>query len=407
MKNSYYRSIIVCRCYLTLKDETFTVRDRILMHILETLQGNGGRKDTYRLTQYGISESLALSRAHVAIELERGTSRGMFYSERARIRGIERDVKVYLLTDNGMKTASELINRRGTRRLIQEALRTPGAVSVSEVTARMEQKDLLILCALRIAGMPLNRRALEIDRKIPFTIPSDPASLSLMDMAYEAVDSHLQDESIRKFAYGLLADYFLRTDDYCSRMKYLLLSGRLSEADRTVAFHSREIEACGDAELRRIVIESARSADKCDGLLVLASRYCISEGDWQCALELSRSCGSECTEALLLYAESCVMGGRISEGKRALDRLRRDGMPPRNLSSLHRISARIALSYGGVQEAEYELGEALHVSTASADVHETIMNYSLLAVVARQKEDYREAARIEAKMRSLANMNKG
>ena len=392
------------RITLPEKDQNLTVRDRIIIHISETTAKAGGRKEEYLLTQDGISDSLMLSRAHVAIELERGSSKGLFYSDLARVKGNSRETKIYLLTSHGKEYAERLYMRIEQKRLIDKAVAYPGRVSADEVLSKMDKRDIIKLCMLRIAGTPLDRHLLHVDGKLPFTVNAGGNKISLLESSGSAIDAILQDKGIRNLCLGAMADYCLEAMDYAGRMKYLLMCRRHSEAERTASFHPNEIEASQDADLKNVIIDFMPSSGGMKNIRKIAARICLSEERSGQVIKLFGGTGGEGFEQDLTMAEVLVMEGEI---KRAMDMIGGidSGRAHHNVSQFHRIRARIAAHSRDYVRARDELNIALRNSTSTGSVLDSKMNYGLLAKIEREEGNYREAARIEAKLRGLMDMN--
>jgi tetratricopeptide (TPR) repeat protein len=386
------------------REQSLTVRDRIVMHLHETAAVAGGRKEDYLLTQNGIADALMLSRAHVAMELDRGASRGLFYSDLARVKGNSRETRIYMLTELGREYAARLYQRIEQKKLIEKAVAYPGKVSASEVLSKMERKDIIRLCMLRIAGTPLDRDLLHLEGKLPFTVNVERNRIRLLNLSEAAIDAVLQDGHMRRLCLGALADYCLEGMDYGGRMKYLLMCGRYAEAEKTASFHPNDIEASQDPELKSAMIDFAASAGGMKNIRRIAARMCLSDGRSRLAIELLGNAGEEGFEHDLTMAEALAMEGSTDRAAGIIEKsdVQRTNQ---NTSQLHRIRARIAAHRGDYVRAREELNLSLRSSASAASVLDSRMSYSLLAKIEREAGDYREAARVEAKLRSLMDMS--
>ncbi len=376
-----------------------SVRERIALHIYNTLSGLGGRPDSWLLTQAGIADSLLITRAHAAIELERGMRRGIFNSEFAKPKSADRDMKVYTLTPEGTETAKAIVHAVEKERIVTEALINPGAQPISRVIENLDDDTLVRLCAMRLANRPLNSSAMGIKKRVPFTV-QEGGMIHISDSAAGEIDNVLHDETRARMAYSALADYSLRAADYPGRMKYLLLSGRLREADRTAETHSAEIEFASDPNFAELLCGVEKEYEFGRGFHLLLARLCIREGMADTAIMASLRAG-EGTKARLALAESRALAENFAASQKIIDGLAGQGLSGGDLSAFHRIRSRLACASGDLEGAGVEALKALRISTRAYEQSETRLNYEFLAKIERMRGNYSDASRVESKLRSL------
>jgi tetratricopeptide (TPR) repeat protein len=376
-----------------------SVRERIALHIYSTLVELGGKVDSQLLTQAGIADSLLITRAHAAMELERGIRKGVFTSGLAKPRGSERELKVYTLTAGGYDIAKTILEMAEKERIVKVALTNPGALPVSQILGRLDSETIIRLGALRLAYHPLNASAIGIKKRIPLTLFKD-GMISISNNAAGEIDQILTDEKTVKLSYSMLADYSLRCGDYAGRMKYLALSGRYREADRAAIAHCSEIEFGSDGPLTDLLCETENFFGFGPDFHFLLARLCIRDGRADTAVNMSRMAGKG-TKGLLVLAESMALAENARESMNILNNLKNSRLVGGDLSALHRIRARLSLVAGDLENAIEEISTALRTSTRSYEQSETRLNYELLAKIERMRGNYSEASRAESKLRSL------
>lgn len=378
---------------------TLSVRERIALHIYNTLVKLGGRSDNRLLTQAGIADSLLITRGHAAMELERGIRKGVFTSDFARPMGAERELKIYTLTAGGYDIAKTILEMAEKERIVEVALINPGALPVSQVLGSLDSETVIRLGALRLAGHPLNAAAIGIRKRIPLTLFED-GMISISGNAAGEIDRLLTDEETVKLSYSMLADYALRIGDYAGRMKYLALCGRYREADRTATTHCSEIEFGSDGLLTDLLCETENYFEFGPDFHFLLAKLCIRDGRADTAVKMSRRAGGG-TKGLLVLAESTALAENAEESVDTLNSLKNSGLTGGDLSALHRIRSRLSLIAGDLEKAVEEISMALSTSTRSCEQSETRLNYELLAKIERMRGNYSEASRAELKLRSL------
>lgn len=376
-----------------------SVRERIALHIYSTLLRLGGRSDSQLLTQTGIADSLLITRAHAAIELERGMKKSIFTSEFARPRGSDRGVKVYTLTPAGIEAAKKIVEMFEKERIVKEALANPGAQPISRVIENLDDETLIMLCTIRLACRPLNASSVGIKKRIPFTV-LEGGMISLVESASAEIDSILGDENVARLAYSLLADSSLRTADYPGRMKCLVLSGRYREADRTAAVHGPEIEFGSDSQLTELLRKNESSYVFGVDFHILLARLCIRDGMADDAVAASLAAGNG-KKGRLALAESWALAENAVASENVMRELKSNALTGGDLSTFHRIRSRLALASGEIERAAGEITSALSISTRAYEQSETRLNYELLAKIERMRGNFADAARAESKLRSL------
>ncbi|MDH2905862.1 MAG: hypothetical protein PXX82_05885 [Methanomassiliicoccales archaeon] len=379
---------------------TLSVRERITLHIHNTVSRLGGRSDSRLLTQAGIAESLLITRAHAAIELDRGIRKGLFASEFAKLNGADSKwMKVYTLTPAGVDGAKTIAEAFEKERIVREALKNPGAQPILRVIESLDDQTLIRLCAMRLADRPLNASSIGVGKRIPLTVLED-GMISLSDSATDEIDSLLGDDTLAKLAYGLLADSCLRTADYPGRMKYLTLSGRYREADRTATMHASEIEIGSDDQLTGLLRENESCYAFGQGFYLLLARLCIRDGKADEAVRASLRAGDGRSGRLVL-AESLTIAESIKEAENIIKGLKSAELDGKERSAFHRIMSRISLAEDALEKAVAEITLALNLSTRASEQYETRLNYELLAKIERRRGNYADASRAESKLRSL------
>lgn len=383
-----------------------SVREKIILHIYGCLERSGGKVEAPMLTQTGIAEALNITRAHAAIELERGSDRNLFYAQRAKSGGGKREVKVYLLTPNGIDAARRLRERRESARIVEESLTSPSKHSPDRVFQGMEKGDLILLCALRIGG-ELQARHTRNSRKVPFVVRNGN-KLQISEFAASAVDRLLSDEMMKKLAYSYLADYSLYAGNHLGRLEFLIAAGRISEAERLVEYHSQELQELQPSETVSSLVGLEGWLDKPGAALLYTLSRALLElgrpGEAKERVDMVKEADTETRIAGLMARIEA--SGRPAAGSK-LSALGHSVQSDRERSMYHRLYAINSYHSKDLESAEKEIGRAVRISNQSGDVPELRINYSLLSKIERARGDYAEAARAESKLRGIERLHAG
>ncbi len=380
-----------------------SVRERIVLHIYGSLRRSGGKAEVHILSQTGIADALNITRAHAAIELERGSGNELFCTQKEKTENSRR-VKIYLLTPKGIELARKLSEKLESARVVEESIENPSKHSPARVLKELDDAELAMLCALRLGG-PLESGLMRQKKKIPFVVRNG-AKLELSDAAADAVDRLLADERRRKMAFSLLSDYYLEAGDHPKRLKYLVESGRISEAARLVSYHSEELQATGPEDIAGPVsaLEGWLESPP-DELLMLSARVLLELQRPDDALERLGRIGARTNEHRLIVklaeAESAGRPAGMDERRMFSDSAKSD----REISMYHRLCAWSVFLSNDLETAEREATRAVRVSTRAGDVSESRLNYRLLARIERERGDFSEAARVESKLRSVERLH--
>ncbi len=383
---------------------TLSIRDRIVLHIYSCLVRSGGRSDVPVLTQTGIADALNITRAHAAIELERGSDKDIFYSEMARTGNGRRELKIYLLTPGGFAYANGLVADLESARIVAESIEEPSSHSPEKVFRELEDTDLALLGALRLKG-DLDIRFTGLNKRVPFVIRNG-SLLQLSSLASGAVDKMLEDGEKRRLSMSLLSDYCLRAGDHASRLKYLIGCGRIFEASRLVEFHSDELQNTEPKEIIDILIELESQLNRPkDSLLLLIARALLQlNRPAEAHKRLSSMSGRSAELRLTRYLTELEMKGKNSRNNAFAD----ISDLPSNDREKSLYSRLVALSLylsGDLDHAEAEVVRASRSAGRAGDVSELRMNYTLLSRIERAKGDFSEAARIESKLKGVDRMH--
>jgi len=373
------------------QDIRLSVRQKILVHILSTLETTGGRIESYFLTQSGIAQSLNLPRAHIAIEIERAVTKGLVFSKHARVRG-KREVKVYALTQRGIEEAERVRDEVLRNRRIRDAIERPELYDPTTIFKDLGQPERIMLCALAIAERPLISKMLG-NRKVPYAV-DDGEFITIAEVAKEAIREMLQDEQIKKKAHSLLADYYLMTGELHLMLKELLDAGRFREATRCVEMHCEEFERLGP-EVKLPLLLRLKEATGQGG--VFLARYLFEAGHYDEALkEIERSEGSveaDLMRLLLLHIIGMECHTPIPQAHSA-----------REKSLFHRVMAEQHLKAGDISGGISEMREARRIAAASEDLEELRMIYRRLFELEEMMGDEIEASRIRMKLNSIQKL---
>lgn len=377
-----------------------SVRDRIILHIDATLKKSGGRHDLPVLTQTGIAEVLNITRAHAAIELERGAGKDVFFSRRARTGNSKRELKVYLLTPAGADRAARLEEELSSARMVEESLANPSRHSPAMVLKELGDREISLLAALRMAG-PLEASFVQNHSRVPFVVRNG-RKLQISEFAVGALDSMLVEGSRMRDASSFLADYCLNAGDHPGRLGHLVESGRITEAARLVDRHAQELQdaPASDVIAPLLSLENWMVVPD-DMLLLVASRALMQLSRNAEALDRLGRIREPKGEHLLtkMLAEMEAEGQPLAASE--VEGMRQRATGERERSLYQRLRATSMFLSGDLERAEREVVKAVKISSRSGDTSELGMNYRLFARIERGKGDYAEAARVESKLSSL------
>ncbi|MEW5936628.1 MAG: helix-turn-helix domain-containing protein [Candidatus Thermoplasmatota archaeon] len=101
-----------------------TLKERILLHLLDNLRFAEGAEFPTRLTQRGIASHLATPRSHAAIALGSLIEEGLVDYRKVRVRGERRRMKGYFLTPEGINDA-----RRLSEHFLTQKVKSAGGTS--------------------------------------------------------------------------------------------------------------------------------------------------------------------------------------------------------------------------------------------------------------------------------------
>ncbi len=380
------------------------IRERIILHIYRNLKRNDGKAVTAVLSQSGIADGLNITRAHAAIELERGSEKGIFYSQKAKMKNSRREINVYLLTSAGVEVARKLDEQQLSEEIVEDAISQPSKHAPARVLSELGDREIALLCALRIHG-PLESKYLPQQGRIPFVIRNGNR-LELSEYAETAIDRLIADADKRKLACSLLSDYLLRAGEHSMRLKYLVESGRIAEAARLVDYHWYELQssAVEDIADALLVLENTLS-EPGDSLLMLTARMMLQLRRQEDAISrLSRLKSSSPEIRLISRLAEMEYSGRTPK-RSEIEELREQVKTDRERSLYHRLCAMSYFLEGDIMSAERETAKAVRTASKAGDVSELKLNYALLARVERAGGDFTEAARVESKLKGVDRLH--
>ncbi len=380
------------------------IRERIILHIYRSLKRNDGKAVTAVLSQSGIADGLNITRAHAAIELERGSEKGIFYSQKAKMKNSRREINVYLLTSAGVEVARKLDEQQLSEEIVEDAISRPSKHAPARVLGELGDREIALLCALRIHG-PLESKYLPQQGRIPFVIRNGNR-LEVSEYAETAIDRLIADADTRKLACSLLSDYLLRAGEHSTRLKYLVESGRIAEAARLVDYHWYELQssAVEDIADALLVLENTLS-EPGDSLLMLTARMMLQLKRQEDAISrLSRLKSSSPEIRLISRLAEMEYSGRAPK-RSEIEELREHVKTDRERSLYHRLCAMSYFMEGDIMSAERETARAVRTASKAGDVSELKLNYALLARVERAGGDFTEAARVESKLKGVDRLH--
>ncbi len=380
------------------------IRERIALHIYRSLKRNGGKAVTAVLSQHGIADALNITRPHAAIELERGSEKGIFYSQKAKTKNNRREINVYLLTSAGVELAKKLDEQQLSAEIVEDAIARPSRHAADRVLGELGDREIALLCALRIHG-PLEMKYLPQQSRIPYVIRNGNR-LEASEYAEPAIDRLIADADKRKLACSLLSDYLLRAGEHPMRLKYLVESGRIAEAARLVDYHWDELQslAVEDIADALLVLENSLS-EPGDPLLMLTARAMLQLRRQEDAISMLSRLKSSTPEIRLISRLADVEYSGRTPKKTEIEEFREHVKTDREKSLYHRLCAMSYFMEGDIVSAERETARAVRTSSKAGDVSELKLNYALLARVERAGGDFTEAARVESKLKGVDRLH--
>ena len=192
---------------MRVEERGVTVKDRILLHLLE-YWGVPDRGDwPPGLTQVGIAAGVGVSRGHVAVVLPELVQSGHVDVRIDRVKGRARRVKVYTLTFKGGTTAGELarsllestvtaVDDSGEWDLPLDGLVQVHKVDMLSALASMDERGRVDLRGLRRSRAPTEVEAEEEDKEREALEAKLPEGVTLEDVEAPArIDGPVQGEA--------------------------------------------------------------------------------------------------------------------------------------------------------------------------------------------------------------------
>ena len=89
---------------------TLTVEQRVLLHLWDTPLGDNPWEGRPELTQAGVSEAVGIARKHLPRTLKKLREKARIHEETRHVAGAKQRCRVYALSPEGRKAASELVD---------------------------------------------------------------------------------------------------------------------------------------------------------------------------------------------------------------------------------------------------------------------------------------------------------
>lgn len=103
---------------------TLTVEQRVLLHLWDTPLGDNPWEGRPELTQAGVSEAVGIARKHLPRTLKKLREKDRIFEETRHVAGAKQRCRVYALSPEGRKAASELVEDIHTRPVKSEGEQT-------------------------------------------------------------------------------------------------------------------------------------------------------------------------------------------------------------------------------------------------------------------------------------------
>ena len=94
---------------------TLTVEQRVLLHLWDTPLGDNPWEGRPELTQAGVSDAVGIARKHLPRTLKKLREKDRIHEETRHVAGAKQRCRVYALSPEGRKAASELVDEIHTR----------------------------------------------------------------------------------------------------------------------------------------------------------------------------------------------------------------------------------------------------------------------------------------------------
>jgi uncharacterized tellurite resistance protein B-like protein len=94
---------------------TLTVEQRVLLHLWDTPLGDNPWEGRPELTQAGVSDAVGIARKHLPRTLKKLREKARIHEETRHVAGAKQRCRVYALSTEGRKAASELVDDIHTR----------------------------------------------------------------------------------------------------------------------------------------------------------------------------------------------------------------------------------------------------------------------------------------------------
>ncbi|HJM67647.1 MAG TPA: hypothetical protein QF716_02070 [Candidatus Thalassarchaeaceae archaeon] len=94
---------------------TLTVEQRVLLHLWDTPLGDNPWEGRPELTQAGVSDAVGIARKHLPRTLKKLREKARIHEETRHVAGAKQRCRVYALSPEGRKAASELVDDIHTR----------------------------------------------------------------------------------------------------------------------------------------------------------------------------------------------------------------------------------------------------------------------------------------------------
>ncbi|UCD92345.1 MAG: hypothetical protein JSV43_09060 [Methanobacteriota archaeon] len=131
-----------------LADKTFTINEKILIHLKESPPLRDSMDAPHALTQHGISESVGIRINHVSRAMKSLRKDGFVDEVSGRVRGEVRKRKVYTLTDSGLSKSQKIIKKVASKKVLLRKGKTSKELTVEDALDRMGKTTTTTLLRL-------------------------------------------------------------------------------------------------------------------------------------------------------------------------------------------------------------------------------------------------------------------